>query len=274
MAKNLIIPLRRSTSALDVFLLLNVGNAQVKDQKGFQDTYPPNNMTKIRAAMNAIGPRVVRIHGAASDSEQPRYQVDINGNCTMKSDYLKNNIGRALEQLTSWRECYDTMREVENEGVEFDYLVRTRPDMLWYNPHPSFEKVTAPRPSLSRFWTSPTVSSSRPPLISSKNMNSDMYFGIPRFAAKAFFLGILDTYTRCKGNFRYPDPEHWVSGHLAKVAQDMRAEYRRVLTPFVIVLSSANSESARRKGKCGSTSYPGGVHACLRRAYPEAFANE
>jgi hypothetical protein len=255
-ATNVIEALRSTTVNVDVFMLLRVGTTPIKEQKNYHDAFPPSNMTNVRAAIDLIKPRFLQVVQDTSERGKSNYG-GMNDNCTIQNAFMRRNLDRILQQMASWRECSDTMKSIEeeNKGIKYDYLMRVRPDLLWYKPHLSFEKATTSKGRQG------------PPLIGSKNMNKDMYFFVPRPAINAVFVDIMQPYKQCKGNFPWTNTETWTAGHMSKVARDLGVEYREVVTPFIVVRASSKSESVRRK--CAE--YPGGVNKCLRLAYPDEY---
>ena len=275
-AQNLLGGLRAQGARVDLFALLKRGDAPGKSQRESTISIRscvlvtigqwPLIPTRFRSPRPAVGWNFSPVAEDETDTWRalsflrPRSVLRLRRRA--QSSVLLHRRCRGVknpERLTSqpalWATCHRQIQLAEAEdGVGYDWVVRTRPDAWWHAPHPPLCQTALGSCTLIMH----KLSCAHPGY-------TDQHFAIPR-AAMHVMHDLADQFAACNSSFPFHSMEHWLIANLEQAAQthDLPPPQRHSF-PFVIVRNSSKEPSARLFC-CGQGSEQA---RCLRGAYPE-----
>ena len=173
---------------VDVFAVIDLGDALPKRQSGW--TYPQARATEQRVAnaLSLLQPRMVARWRDGCE------KVQLNERCSFTDAFLQDssNVLRSMAQPAAWDVCMSLIEARELDvGTKYDWVVRTRPDLLWSRAHPP---ACALEPSVSALGEA----------------SEDNHFVLPRRWAPSVMRGIHQDYAVCRGKRPFVNLEGWL----------------------------------------------------------------
>ena len=237
---------------VDVFAILPTGDAPVKNQKDWNFSRVDGSVDGFWRAIAAIRPRVVLRPNTT--------RLDLNQRCVSSYGFLKSDPQRFLAQPMMWAACYEHIERAEREdGVAYDFVVRTRPDAYWFRPH---SPLCARKDT--RWDAAQTIVANGYPLSDGFPGHNDQHFVLPR-AAAGHVLRMVERYWSCDGAFPHPSLEYWLAAVIRETASAHNMSVHRHRFPFVLVRNSSREPSAASCEK---------IPRGCRDVYPEEAARK
>jgi hypothetical protein len=201
----------------------------------------------VWSAVASLRPRIV--------VRERRTRLAVNPRCRT-TGHVHEYIDRVLPQPSAWATCFEEIEKVELEdGTQYDWVVRARPDAYWFTRHPPLPRT--------------------PALILPWNLPLDQHFCMPRVAARTIFAGMAERYAECRGELPFPFLEVWLLRTVNATASQLGLEVVHMPFGLVLVRNSSHEPSAKilcqGLKKHGFRSERGdiiGKERCLREAYP------
>ena len=256
--------LRRHSRTVDVFAVFGRGDAPLKSPRDpWRVSTVESDRDSINRALESIGTReVIWVN-------EPWLKP--NRACRIVTAAARMLLERGIAQPAAWETCYGLIEKAEAaDGVQYDFVVRARPDTWWYAPHPPPCHMRGARATQQPHGGTPVcpIQMHKHPC-DRRNGYTDHYFAMPRAAAEAVMRGIARMYLECNSTLPYTRLEDWVGATMLKETQahGLPAVQHPVL-PFVLVRNDSTEPSARTLCRC---THPD-LDLCLRGAYPDDFA--
>lgn len=182
-------------AAADVFAVLRPRDAAGKDGWAAQPRLSVND-GELASALAVLSPRMVWLD---THDEAQAYGLRLNENCSTNGFMTsRQNLMRSVAQPAAWQRCMHMVRRAErNDSARYSHVIRTRPDLYWFWPHPPLCTLRADYIYVHR-WL-------------------DWHFVLPRPIASRV-LSMVDEYKTCQGDFRHRSLESWLRTRLESVA--------------------------------------------------------
>ena len=194
--------IRGLKAQVDVFAVMQLGDIEPKNDSavGGHANRIDSSRRLVASALARLAPRAVVLE-EGNGSNEMAYGLSVNSACHPRG-YMgetTNQLLRSVAQPAAWRTCFELMERAERtDGSLYDWVVRTRPDIFWFYPHPPV-CVLDPQTIYAHFWV-------------------DFHFVLPRRVAEPIMHGMAEEYQRCKGPFPHNMLEGWLRSTLNAVA--------------------------------------------------------
>mmetsp|Transcript_48763 Transcript_48763/g.144078 ORF Transcript_48763/g.144078 Transcript_48763/m.144078 type:complete len:424 (+) Transcript_48763:470-1741(+) len=207
-----------SASVVDVFAVLALRDAGMKMQRGW------NHMPTDVLSYADLAAPLARVRARAVAFETAVGEVHLNRNCTLNSrNTPPSYVTRLADQWRKMERCFGLVERAEqSDGVPYDVIVRSRPDLLWLRPHPPLQRDTA-------------MADFRFPMM-------EWHATLPRANASLIF-SLFSRYSACRGAERPFDAPRFTAEEVWQRALEP-TKPSLVGLPFVIVRDSR--EDARQ----------------------------
>lgn len=244
----------------DLFAVLRAADVAPKGTASQNEhaSVAPASRAELTRALGVLAPylrALVLDHEEVGDGGggAVAYGTPYNPKCTLRG-FMGRSVShsmRSLAQPASWSFCMSLIEEAESRlhrGVQYEWVVRARPDAYWHWAHPPACALDA-RALYVHVW-------------------NDHHFVLPRRHAPPVMHEMIASYTRCDGVFAHETPERWLTSALlnaagrtsweslpctsraAAVGRDgtppftPRLHVRQLIFPFALVRASAHEPDA------------------------------
>ena len=227
---------RSLNTTLDVFAAFSL------EDDGLEVQYPGGaRNSPVAAAASAVGPafavmqpRVLKLYTSISLS-------DINHRCAL-GKHLTIHVRKWMGQWHKISECFGLVMQAElHDRQQYEWVIRSRLDLFWFQPHPSIEQLVPRGASFAAFWHQyPRGDLGRGNAV----LGMDMHFAVPRQSAASIFR-LYDRYLACEGpQLPFHDNRFASEGTLLNAFNEL-GEVRPLGVSFVIVRkeNTAHSEA-------------------------------
>ena len=220
---------------VDVFAILRLADVSPKGSlEEREHSRVDASRADLKKALAALGTALRSV--VLDNSSSSVYGVKHNPKCELRGFMGKSyeHGMRSVAQPASWARCLDHIEEAErgNGGVQYDWVIRSRPDAYWFAPHPP--ACALPTDAImAHVW-------------------NDLHFVLPRQAATLVLRGMLSQYTSCDGRFIHETPERWLHAAMssattsdcAAAAARGRTKRGQLVFPFSLVRRNAHEPDA------------------------------
>jgi len=257
--------LRGHGAQVDVFAVLGLVDAPSKPNSAWRFSRMDSGEKETWRAIGHLRPRsVLRVPldwGPAQVNQRCGNAQMANGlgkAVSPQSWYAR----RLVPQIAAWATCHEEVQRAEHhDGVPYDFVVRSRPDVWWHAPHPPLCDASSPHNCTRGAWLHQLRCSEQPGF-------PDQHFVLPRPLVHVL-RDLLDQYRGCNGPFPYNSLEDWLMTNVQYAAEELSLpKMRRISFPFVVVRNSSTEASASLFC-CPRQAHDSRAHKrCMRGAYP------
>jgi hypothetical protein len=184
-------------SKTDVFIVTRLDDVEPKGQVGYNHERIDASKEALLEALTPLAPRAVLLD--TGNASAVVYGVPHNSECVVAGfmGESRNRLMRSVAQPASWAACLRLVKQAEAEmgGRQYDVVVKSRADLLWFYPHPRVCSL-APNTIYTHSWI-------------------DHHFVLPRHLADEI-LSTVERYTTCRGQFAHRTVERWLGEAISR----------------------------------------------------------